>query len=225
MESDEAYKALKQVTYYKNNIPQGIAWKGLIGGAFLVGTLDSYTEEFSGRDVIYLYPDLINGIQGRFEGSRLVAGYHCRVERIEFDPETGLLKPCVAVNESERNQKCKIKQDVSTNITISQTPLAPDAWEAPKVEVRMSHVQAIDGVETGEGLFTKMHIKKNHIVALFNGVREMSVKDNAGRRPSEYRIRLNGETDIDIPDEYKDLKKYCATLGHKANHSFEPNGR
>ena len=38
---------------------------------------------------------------------------------------------------------------------------------------------------------------------------------------SDYRIRLNGETDIDIPLEFVGLDKYCATLGHKVNFKTE----
>ena len=40
-----------------------------------------------------------------------------------------------------------------------------------------------------------------------------------------FRIRLNAETDLDIPTNYRSLSDYCATLGHKANHSFRPNAR
>ena len=31
------------------------------------------------------------------------------------------------------------------------------------------------------------------------------------------------ELDIDIPEDMRSLDKYCATLAHKANHSFLPN--
>ena len=40
---------------------------------------------------------------------------------------------------------------------------------------------------------------------------------------SDYRIRLNGDWDMDIPKGYHQLRQYCATLAHKANHSFTPN--
>ena len=39
----------------------------LQGGAFLVGPVDDETEEFSGRNVLYLYPDLKSAICGRFD--------------------------------------------------------------------------------------------------------------------------------------------------------------
>ena len=34
---------------------------------------------------------------------------------------------------------------------------------------------------------------------------------------------MNADLDLDIPHAYIDLAKYCATLGHKANHSFVAN--
>ena len=34
---------------------------------------------------------------------------------------------------------------------------------------------------------------------------------------------MNADLDLDIPHAHIDLDKYCATLGHKANHSFVAN--
>merc|ERR1711974_357236 len=42
---------------------------------------------------------------------------------------------------------------------------------------------------------------------------------------SDYRIKLDGNTDLDIPESLRSLSAYCATLAHKANHSFTPNCR
>ena len=36
-------------------------------------------------------------------------------------------------------------------------------------------------------------------------------------------ISLDENIVIDVPVKYADLSVYCATLGHKANHSFQPN--
>ncbi|XP_053559659.1 histone-lysine N-methyltransferase SETD7-like [Bombina bombina] len=36
-------------------------------------------------------------------------------------------------------------------------------------------------------------------------------------------ISLDDETVIDVPEPYNETAKYCASLGHKANHSFTPN--
>ena len=40
---------------------------------------------------------------------------------------------------------------------------------------------------------------------------------------SDYRIRLNAEVDLDIPKGAESLEVYQATVGHKANHTFDPN--
>lgn len=36
-------------------------------------------------------------------------------------------------------------------------------------------------------------------------------------------LSLDEETVIDVPAPYSHVSKYCASLGHKANHSFTPN--
>ena len=66
------------------------------------------------------------------------------------------------------------------------------------------------------------------IIALFNGTRSKSIRNDTNDKPNQnydYRIRLNGEEDIDIPPCFTNLDQYCATLGHKANHSFNPNSK
>ena len=107
------------------------------------------------------------------------------------------------------------------------------------VEVRQSRLD-----QAGEGLFAKTDLPSRTIVALFAGVRlktatvaarlscnkyylcQMSLHMlHIRERPrSDYRIGLNVDLDLDIPDTCVDTSAYCATLGHKANHSFTPNG-
>lgn len=38
-------------------------------------------------------------------------------------------------------------------------------------------------------------------------------------------ISLDEDTVIDVPQPFDQLQNYCASLGHKANHSFTPNCR
>ncbi len=38
-------------------------------------------------------------------------------------------------------------------------------------------------------------------------------------------MRLNGQLDLDVPQDMSSVTSYCATLGHKANHAFVPNAR
>ncbi len=59
---------------------------------------------------------------------------------------------------------------------------------------------------------------------MFNGVRLRTSTWASMTAPhSDYRIRLNADIDLDIPDGATSLERYCATLSHKANHSNAPN--
>ncbi len=55
------------VGYFSLKRPSLLNAFSLQGGAFLVGPVDDETEEFSGRNVFYLYPDLKSAICGRFD--------------------------------------------------------------------------------------------------------------------------------------------------------------
>ena len=78
-------------------------------------------------------------------------------------------------------------------------------------------------------------LPKNRIAAIFNGYR---VSIYAGIFPAEgieeeekiyerlsYNIHMPEDEDffIDLPPSKADLSVYCASLGHKVNHSFIPN--
>ena len=79
-------------------------------------------------------------------------------------------------------------------------------------------------LQGGEGLFAKRQFQPKEVVALYNGIKFKSATYAADHMPrSDYRIRLNGDYDMDIPLGFHDTKQYCATLAHKANHSFVPN--
>ena len=102
--------------------------------------------------------------------------------------------------------------------------MIPDLFESRMVEVKSSGL----GTNAGQGLYAKINIQKGQIIALYNGIRMKSSRNNMDdtqKTHYDYRLRLNGEEDIDIPIQYIQLDQYCATLGHKTNHSFEPNSK
>ena len=117
----------------------------------------------------------------------------------------------------------KIKCDVSTNLVISNYPLIPDLFESRIVEVKSSGL----GTNAGQGLYSKINIHQGQIIALYNGIRIKSSRNDTSSNQNnyDYRLKLNGDEDIDIPQCYIQLDQYCATLGHKTNHSFEPNSK
>ena len=56
--------------------------------------------------------------------------------------------------------------------------------------------------QAGEGLFAIDTLPSGSIVSLFNGIRLKTATVAAqNRAPSDYRIRLNADIDIDIPHE------------------------
>ena len=94
----------------------------------------------------------------------------------------------------------------------------------------------------GEGLYARRDFGVKEVAALYNGIKFKSSTYAADHMPrwgcmwkhqiqkfssllarSDYRIRLNGDYDMDIPLGYHLTSQYCATLAHKANHSFTPN--
>ena len=77
------------------------------------------------------------------------------------------------------------------------------------------------------------------MAAIYNGVRVTEEEDGeVDWADCSYRIFVNiepgeqGEPDtlktdelerMDIPPEWRDTDRYCASLAHKCNHSFSPN--
>ena len=98
--------------------------------------------------------------------------------------------------------------------------MLPEPWEASLVYVQESQLP-----QGGEGLFAKVARPRGSIISLYNGIRlnTSSALMEAKYGHSDYRIRLNAETDLDIPKGHESLDIYKATLAHKANHSFESN--
>ena len=68
------------MAFYRNDSISGTVWQFLAGGAILVGQVDRETELFSGRDVIYIYPDLFTAIIGRYDNGVLVSGFMCNIQ-------------------------------------------------------------------------------------------------------------------------------------------------
>ena len=95
-----------------------------------------------------------------------------------------------------------------------------------RVEVKLS---TVDNPLAGEGLYTRIRICKGELVALYNGFRLPAVtlrsKDQDPGASFDYRIKLNSQEDVDVPENYRKLDEYRATLAHKSNHSFNPNCR
>lgn len=87
----------------------------------------------------------------------------------------------------------------------------------------------------GEGVFARRALPAQTLAAVFNGYR---VPLYGGTHPATgiddeqeryerlaYNIHMPEDENfyIDFPPNQADTRKYCASLGHKVNHSFHPN--
>lgn len=164
---------------------------------------------------MYLYPDLCCAIKGTYEEQRLKYGHFGKVEGV-FDDKSGFPFPQVRI----LDPSVSFTYDPSMSVLISKSPLVRDPYEHQTVYVKKSTIPF-----AGEGLFAKRFLPAGTLVALFNGIRQREsgfIKNP--REFSDYRIGLGtGEICLDIPEPYTSLKKYSATLAHKACHSFNPN--
>jgi histone-lysine N-methyltransferase SETD7 len=190
----------------------GPTWKRLEGGGFVVGIDDNNNNQVP---AVYLYPDLTCAISGIFEGGKLKSGNFGKVSRVDTD-DVGVPMPKVEVLCND----VTFTYDPSMSICISRSPLVRDPYEHQTVYVAKSKIEF-----AGEGLFAKRFIPAGTLVALFNGIRQRETGIMKKMTEfSDYRIGMgSGDVCLDIPNAYIGLDKYCATTGHKACHSFQPN--
>ena len=202
-------------SYHVRGVRRGWVYQGLLGGGYLIGQVDT-NGDMTGDDIAFIYPDFRTAIRGKFVDGEMISGRECRVISSVISDDGGFIIPIFSdfVNDVIYNY------DPATHLSISRDPLLRDPWEATMVEVRRSDLD-----QAGEGLFAKVDLPAKTIICLFAGVRlKSSTVAGRERARSDYRIQLTVDVDLDIPDTCLQLSSYCATLGHKANHSFTPNG-
>ena len=172
----------------------------------------NHEGKLTGDDIAYIYPDFSMAIEGKFDDGCLVEGYKCEV--LGCYENCGMMVP---VFTDPSGPPFTFENPTIRN--IANHPLVRDPWEETKVRVDQSKLP-----QGGEGLFAKKDIERCEVVALYNGIKFKSSTYAADHMPrSDYRIRLNGDYDMDIPAGAQLTSQYCATLAHKANHSFTPN--
>jgi len=203
---------LRSMGRYYRGVLRGWYWQGHYDfSGFTVGKVDD-EGKLTGDDIAYIYPDFKMAIKGKFVDGTLVEGHQCDVVGCYMDH--GIMVPVFG----EPNGPAFEYEQPSIRC-IALHPLLRDPWEDKKVYVSDSNLP-----QGGEGLFAKRNIEKREVVALYNGIKFKSATYAAEHMPrSDYRIRLNGDLDMDIPKGYHLTSQYSATLAHKANHSFVPN--
>lgn len=97
--------------------------------------------------------------------------------------------------------------------------MQPDCYEVKRVCVKRSNIE-----DANEGLFSLIKEGPDQVMSFYNGIKITHAEvDGRDWKYNDNTISLNDELVIDVPTPWCDTSHYCATLGHKANHSFEPN--
>lgn len=182
-------------------------------GGSVIGVVD-VNGQLTGENVAYVYPDGETALIGQFQNGQLVKAWPAKLCEKLDNKKLDLPKYSYRSDYSEG-----ICLDVSTRDLLSLQPLVPDVYEQDRVCVRVSTIK-----NAGEGLFAKVGLQEDEVASFYNGIRlshdevdarDWSLNDNT--------LSLDEDTVIDIPAECASTKTYCATLGHKANHSKHPN--
>ena len=184
----------------------------------------------TGEAATYLYPDLKTCLTGTFAQSRMVSAKLARIVSVEdeFLSCPGSCPLLKITTEPVSDYLYSFSQTFSGPSLLHRDP-----YEDQMVEVRESLMAG-----AGEGVFLKREAKPNTVLAFYNGVRLAAEGDEDDWEKCSYRIFLNKPTNsaeegeeeeedcdiLDIPEEMRSLDKYCATVAHKVNHSFEPCG-
>jgi len=218
-------KKLLWVGRYRNGMAHGVCWKLNPGGGYITGEVDS-EGELSGTNICYIYPDFKTCYHGIFKEAIMVQARLSSVKSVR------IFKGILEIEASEGFGPYQ-KHEQSSRNWICSNLLQRDPYEDQKIKVMASGLEM-----AGEGVFAKTDLPSETIVAFYNGVRIPPDvgDDDDDWEDCSYRIFLEIDEDatdidcedcerMDLPKELRSLDKYCATLGHKINHSFEPNCR
>ena len=94
--------------------------------------------------MVFLYPDLLNGIRGQFDNQGiLIAGHRGRVVGEKSSEISGIKE--ILFKEDEK----MVKSDVATKTHLSSTPYERDPYEKTLVDVKKSTIK-----NAGNGTFS-----------------------------------------------------------------------
>lgn len=186
------------------------------GSSCLIGTIQD-DSKLQGKGV-YLYPGFEYAISGDFVAGKLQNGRFAKVIGAKFS-HSKIGVPEVILKFEANSQP--IYYDPATSLRISKAPLLSDQFEDLSVFVEESGT-----LGAGEGLFAKKSFQSGDLIALFNGLKifktgRITKISAESEEWSDYRLTVDKDIDIDITEDLISLKTYCASLGHKACHSFE----
>lgn len=209
----EEYDSDAMLTFagnYKENVRTGVCHFFMQHGGRLFGVVNK-SGQLTGKDVIYVYPDEKTYLKGKFDDGELESA--CEAEYDEIGDKNNPYSYRKIPNAVE------IIKDAESSILISNHPMQPDCYEVKRVCVKRSNIE-----DANEGLFSLIKEGPDQVMSFYNGIKITHAEvDGRDWKYNDNTISLNDELVIDVPTPWCDTSHYCATLGHKANHSFEPN--
>ena len=126
----------------------------------------------------------------------------------------------VLIDEQQASDTTYMDDESTLGSPIALQPLLPDPYEQHTVYVAPSSL----GPQAGEGLFARVDLPAGVCVSFYNGVKQ--AEEETERRHWCHNgncIALDEAAgiDIDVPQQLATTDVYCASLGHKANHTFD----
>ncbi|EGW07015.1 Histone-lysine N-methyltransferase SETD7 [Cricetulus griseus] len=187
---------------YKDNIRHGVCWIHYPDGGSLVGEVNE-DGEMTGEKIAYVYPDQRTALYGKFIDGEMIEGKLATLMATEEGRPHFELTSGSSVYHFDK----------STSSCISSDALLPDPYESESLTFG-----------TLSNFF--IHKGRQDISKGSNGKRKSIPPCQVDSRDwalNGNTLSLDEETVIDVPEPYNHVSKYCASLGHKANHSFTPN--
>ena len=198
---------------HRNGKAFGTCWRVIRGGGCVVGRVDE-EGKLSGINLAYLYPDFKTAFVGTFKDG--VMDFSQVTALTGVTEENGIKVPHFAEPDGRL-----YRREISSVEVLSTTPTLIDPYETEMVMVKPSTVVGAD-----EGLFSKKSVEPNTVLSFYNGIRLKPDRENEPDwEKNAYKIFDPAIKDgtIDIPPSCWSTASYCASMGHKVNHSFVPN--
>jgi histone-lysine N-methyltransferase SETD7 len=205
------------VGQYSRGVPFGPCWVSKEGQGWLHGKVNA-KGRFTGDDIAFVYPDRSTCLVGKFEGEVMRDANKGRIVGAEMNAASIM---CLDI-EQRRGDDDEFTFSPSNSAVIECEHRLRDPYETEIVVCRESRING-----AGDGLFAKKDLPSDTLVSYYNGLK-VQYEEHYAPMNFNYQIYVDWNfTDksafIDIPTESIDSSSYCASLAHKANHSFLPN--
>ena len=204
---------------YHRGVAVGPCWRRLEGGGWLHGVVDK-EGQFTGEDMMYIYPDLVTCLVGKFKNGVMLEARESMVDMIVNPGEEGSILHVRAATPDPDGHIFSYQPSDDQKMSVDYQQ--QDPYERDRVECRRSAVK-----NAGEGVFAITDIPQDTFVCFYHGI-YLEEGQNSPQENCEYQIFLDWDAapaspSLDILPNAWSYKDYKASLGHKVNHSWQPN--